>query len=56
MKKADKISLREAREKNKMEQFIRERENQPPASKKRFKKVLKSMASGTAKPKKGTSK
>ena len=58
MKKDDKISLREAREKNKMEQFIREREKegQPPASKKRFKKVLKSMASGTAKPKKGTSR
>lgn len=50
------ISLRDARAKNKMEQFIREREDQPAASKKRFKKVLKSMASGTSKPKKGTSK
>jgi hypothetical protein len=52
------ISLREAREKGKVEQFIREREKegQPPANKKRFKKLLKSMASGTAKPKRGTSK
>jgi hypothetical protein len=50
------MNFKEAREKNKMEQFIRERENQPPASKKRFKKLVKSMASGTAKPKRGTSK
>lgn len=49
------MHLKEAREKNKIEQFIREREGQPPASKKRFKKILKSMASGTVKPEKGTS-
>jgi hypothetical protein len=50
------MNLREAREKNKIEQFIREREGQPPADKKRFKKLIKSMASGTAKPKRGTSR
>ena len=50
------MNLKEAREKNKIEQFIRERESHPPANKKRFKKILKSMALGTAKPKRGTSK
>lgn len=50
------MNLKEAREKRKMEQFIREREKQPPAEKKRFNKLIKSLASQTAKPKRGTSR
>jgi hypothetical protein len=52
------ITFKEARDKNKMEQFIREREKEghPPTIKRRFEKVLKSMASGIAKPKRGTSR
>lgn len=50
------MNFKQARDQNKIEQFIRERENQPPADKKRLKKIIKSMASGTAKPKRGTSR
>ena len=50
------MNFKEAREKNKIEQFIRERENHPPADKKRLKKLIKSMASGTLKLKQGTSR
>jgi hypothetical protein len=50
------MNLKEAREKGKMEQFIREREQQPPAEKKRFHKLIKTVASQTLKPKQGTSR
>ena len=50
------MNLKEAREKGKMEQFIRERENHPPADKERLHHIIKSMALGTAKPKRGTSR
>lgn len=49
-----KLTFKEARDKNKIEQFIREREGQPPANQRRLKRLLKSMASGTKKPKLGT--
>lgn len=39
-------TLKEAREKGKMKQFIKEREKDPPGDEKRFKKALKSMTSG----------
>lgn len=40
-------TLKEAREKGKMKQFIKEREkDMPPADKKRFDKTLESMTSG----------
>ena len=48
------MNLKEAREKNKLENFIREREKQPPADKKRFQKLIKTVASQTLKPKRGT--
>ena len=50
------MNLKEARAKNKLEQFIREREKQPPVEKKRFQKLIKSVASQTVKPKRGTSR
>jgi hypothetical protein len=51
------MNLKEARAKGKMEQFIKEYDAKyPPANKKRFTKILKSMVSGTAKPKLGTSR
>ena len=51
------MNLKEAREKGKMEQFIKELgEKYPPPNKKRLERVLKSMALGTAKPKPGTSR
>jgi len=50
------MNLKEAREKGKLEQFIREREKQPPAEKKRFQKLIKTVASQTLKPKRGTSR
>ncbi len=50
------MNLKEAREKNKLEKFIREREQQPPADKKRFHKLIKTVASQTLKPKRGTSR
>jgi hypothetical protein len=49
------MNLKEARDKNKLEQFIREREGQSPADKKRFNKLVKSAASQKKKPKPGTS-
>ncbi len=52
----NKMNLKEARSKGKMEQFIREREQQPPADKKRFNKLVKTVASQTLKPKRGTSR
>ena len=51
-----KMNLKEARSKNKLEQFIHEREQQPPADKKRFQKLVKTVASQTEKPKQGTSR
>jgi hypothetical protein len=49
------MHLKEAREKNKLEQFIKEHEKtHPVASHHHFHAVLKSMASGTVKPKRGT--
>jgi hypothetical protein len=50
------MNLKEAREKGKMEQFIREREKHPPANKKRFHKLIKTVASQTVKSKQGTSR
>jgi hypothetical protein len=50
------MNFKEAREQNKIAQFIKEREGQPPADKKRLHRVLKSMALETAKPKPGTSR
>ena len=51
------MNLKTAKDKNKLEHFIAEREKtHPRASHKHFHGVVKSMASGTAKPKKGTSK
>ena len=53
----DKImNLKEAREKGKMYQFIKQHDKKyPPANKKRLTRLLKSMVSGTVKPKQGTS-
>ena len=50
------MNLKEARAKNNLEQFIRERESQSPADKKRLQKLIKTAALGTAKPKRGTSR
>lgn len=50
------MNLKQARAKGKLEQFIREREKQPPADKKRFHKLITSAASQTKKPKSGTSR
>jgi hypothetical protein len=51
------MNLKEAREKGKMEQFIKEYDNKyPPANKRRLTKLLKSVVSGTAKSKRGTSR
>ena len=50
------MNLKEAREKNKLSQFIREREKQPPADKKRFQTLVKTVVSQTEKPKLGTSR
>jgi hypothetical protein len=51
------MNLKEAREKGKMEQFIKEHDAKyPPANKRRLAKLLKSMVSGTVKPKPGTSR
>jgi hypothetical protein len=51
------MTLKEAREKNKLAQFIKEREKDtPPANKRKFSRLLKSIISGTAKPKRGTSR
>jgi hypothetical protein len=51
------VHLKEARAKNKLEQFIKEHEKtHPRASKHHCHAVLKSMASGTVKPKRGTSR
>ena len=50
------MTLKEAKQKNKLDQFILQQEKAtPPASKRRFNRVLKSIAAGTAKPKRGTS-
>jgi len=50
------MNLKQARAKNKLEQFIREREKQPPANKKRFQRLIKSVAAQTVKAKRGTSR
>jgi hypothetical protein len=50
------MNLKQAREQGKMDQFIREREKQPAADKKRFNKLVKTAASQTLKPKRGTSR
>ena len=51
------MHLREARDKNKMEHFIRENEKKfPRASHKHFHGTLKSMIGGKPKSKRGTSK
>jgi len=50
------MHLKEARAKNKLEQFVKEREKtHPHASKHHFHGVIKAMALKTAKPKRGTS-
>ena len=50
------MNLKEAREQNKIAQFVKEREGQPPADKKRLKSLIKSMVLGTAKPRPETSR
>ena len=51
------MNLKVARAKNKLSQFILEREKDTlPGNMRRFKRVLKSIVSGTAKPKRGTSR
>jgi hypothetical protein len=51
------MHLKEAREKNKIPQLIKEHGKEyPRASKHHFHAVMNSMVSGTAKPKQGTSK
>ena len=50
------MNFKQARDQNKIEEFIKEREGQPTADKKRLKKIIKSMALGTAKPKPETSR
>jgi hypothetical protein len=50
------MNLKQARDQGKMKQFIKEREKQPPADKKRLQKLIKSAASQTLKPKQGTSR
>jgi hypothetical protein len=51
------MNLKEAREKGKMDQFIKEHDAKyPPANKKRLAKLLKSVVLGTVKPKRGTSR
>jgi len=51
------MNLKQARAKGKLDQFIKEHdEKYPPANKKRLAKLLKSMVSGTGKPKRGTSR
>ena len=51
------MNLKQAREKGKMAQFIKEHdEKYPPADKKRLTKLLKSVVSGTVKSKRGTSR
>ncbi len=51
------MHLKEAREKGKLKHFIKEREKtHPKASHKHFHGVVKSMASQTVEPKRGTSR
>ena len=51
------MNLKQARDKGKMEQFIKQHEaKHPPADKKRFHKLIKTVASQTLKPKRGTSR
>jgi hypothetical protein len=51
------MNLKQAQQKNKLSQFIREREKDAPkTSKRRFSRVVKSMASQTLKPTLGTSR
>jgi hypothetical protein len=51
------MHLRDAKSQNKLEDFISEREKtHPRASHRHFHGIVKAMASGTAKPKPGTSK
>lgn len=51
------MNLKEARSKNKLSQFIKEREKDTPkGSKKKFNKVVKAMALKTSTSKRGTSK
>jgi hypothetical protein len=51
------MNLKEAREKKKIAKLIKEHGKEyPQASKHHFHAVLKSMVSGTAKPKRGTSR
>jgi hypothetical protein len=51
------MNLKEAKEKGEMDQFVKEHDAKfPPADKKRFQKLIKTVALGTAKPKRGTSK
>ena len=51
------MNLKEARTKGQVEQFIKEHELKfPHADKKNFQKLIKAAASGTLKPKSGTSK
>lgn len=51
------MNLKQAREQGKMDEFIKEHEGKfPPANKKRFDKLVKIAASGTAKPSRGTSR
>ena len=51
------MNLKHAKEQNKLEHFISEKEKtHPKASPKHFHGIIKSMAAGKKKPKRGTSK
>lgn len=50
------MNLKKANQAGKIEQFIRERENTRPASRRRFNRLVKSMISQNAKPTRGTSR
>ena len=49
------MNLKEAREKNNLAQFVRERQKETPANRRTFNRVVKAMVSQTSSPMKGTS-
>jgi len=48
------MNLKEAKQNNKLSQFIKEREKKTPANRKRFNRLVNSMASRKPSPKRGT--
>jgi hypothetical protein len=49
------MNLKEAKEQNKLSQFIKEREGQKPGDRRKFNRAVKAMAGGKSKPNLGTS-